>query len=156
MGTRTAARQPRAGEGDRGGRPGRGGSRGGHPAPAAYDPATGRQRDDWETHARIIEGIRARSDALVYPTIPLAGSGYADKPGADKPGEPKPDARFAHTQELARRGLIKLAVVDPGSMDFLRFDEADRPGTGFVYRNAPEEVRAALAQGTPDVRGAPS
>ena len=105
----------------------------------AYDPATGRQRDDWETYARIIEGIRARSDALVYPTIPLAGSDYADKPG-----EPVPEARFAHTEELARRGLIEVAVVDPGSVDFLRFDEADRPGTGFVYRNTPAEVRAGL------------
>ena len=105
----------------------------------AYDPATGRQRDDWETYARIIEGIRAHSDALVYPTIPLAGSAYADKAG-----EPTPDARFAHTEELARRGLIEVAVVDPGSVDFLRFEEADQPGTGFVYRNTPAEVRAGL------------
>ncbi len=103
----------------------------------AYDPATGRQRDDWEIYARIIEGIRARSDALVYPTIPLAGSAYADKAGG-------PGARFAHTEELARRGLIEIAVVDPGSVNFLRFAEAARPGTGFVYRNEPEEVRAGL------------
>ena len=103
----------------------------------AYDAATGRQRDDWETYARIIEGIRARSDALVYPTIPLAGSAYADKEGG-------PGARFAHAEELARRGLIEIAVVDPGSVDFLRFDEAARPGAGFVYRNEPDEVRAGL------------
>lgn len=104
----------------------------------AYDPATGRQRDDWQTYARIIEGIRARSDALVYPTIPLAGSDYADKAGG-------PSARFVHTEELARRGLIEVAVVDPGSVDFVRFEEADRSDGGFVYRNAPEEVRAGLA-----------
>jgi 3-keto-5-aminohexanoate cleavage enzyme len=103
----------------------------------AYDPATGRQRDDWEIYARIIEGIRARSDALVYPTIPLAGSACADKAGG-------PAARFVHAEELARRGLIEIAVVDPGSVDFLRFGEAVRPGTGFVYRNEPEEVRAGL------------
>ena len=41
----------------------------------AYDPATGRQRDQWETYARIIE--RAKVDVIVYPTIPLAGSDYA-------------------------------------------------------------------------------
>lgn len=138
----------------------------------AYDPATGRQRDDWQTYARVIEGIRARSDALVYPTIPLAGSSYADAAGAASPRRPPatsprgitprgndgtapamPDAdaitpgdgaRFAHVEELARRGLIELAVVDPGSTNFLRLDEADRPGGGFVYRNAPEEVRAGL------------
>lgn len=100
----------------------------------AYDAATGRQRDDWETYARIIEGIRARSDALVYPTIPLAGSAYADGAGS----------RFAHVAELGRRGLIELAALDPGTVNFLRFDEAARPGTGFVYRNAPEEAREGL------------
>ena len=108
----------------------------------AYDAGTGRQRDDWEIYARIIEGIRARSDALVYPTIPLAGSAYMDKTGtakADGPG-----ARFLHAEELARRRLIEIAVVDPGSVDFLHFGEAARPGTGFVYRNEPEEVRAGL------------
>ena len=103
----------------------------------AYDPATGRQRDDWQIYARIIEGIRARSDALVYPTIPLAGSAYADKAGG-------PAARFVHTEALAQRGLIELAVVDPGSVDFLRLDEATQTGTGFVYRNEPEEVRVGL------------
>ena len=115
----------------------------------AYDPATGRQRDDWQTYARVIEAIRARSDALVYPTIPLAGSGYADAAGGVSSfgvdGIASGDgARFAHVEELARRGLIELAVVDPGTVNFLRFDEADRPGSGFVYRNAPEEVRAGL------------
>lgn len=106
----------------------------------AYDPATGRQRDDWQTYARIIEGVRTRSDALVYPTIPLAGSAYADRSG-----EASPAARFSHTEELARRGLIELAVVDPGSVNFVRFDEASRDGAGFVYRNTPDEVRAGLS-----------
>ena len=53
----------------------------------AYDPATGRQNDDWRIYARIIEGIRARVDAIVYPTIPLAGSGLS---------EGEHGARFAH------------------------------------------------------------
>ena len=30
----------------------------------AYDPATGRQRDDWHLYARIIEGIRAAKASL--------------------------------------------------------------------------------------------
>ena len=38
----------------------------------AYDEVTGKQKDDWQLYARIIEGIRARCDAIVYPTIPLA------------------------------------------------------------------------------------
>src|SRR5919205_2671505 len=46
----------------------------------AYDPATGRQKDDWEIYARLIEGIRSRVDAIVYPTIPLAGTGLTAEP----------------------------------------------------------------------------
>ena len=43
----------------------------------AYDEATGVQRDDWEIYARLIEGIPAKADVPVYPTIPVAGSGFA-------------------------------------------------------------------------------
>ena len=43
----------------------------------AYDASTGRQRDDYEIYAPIIEGIRAKADAIVYPTLPITGSGYA-------------------------------------------------------------------------------
>src|SRR6478672_7069797 len=32
----------------------------------AYDPTTGRQKDEWETYARMIEGIRAKADVIVY------------------------------------------------------------------------------------------
>ena len=99
----------------------------------AYDPATGRQNDDWRIYARIIEGIRARVDAIVYPTIPLAGSGLS---------EGEQGSRFAHLEELGRRGLLDWAVVDPGSVNFL---DADGGGTPFLYRNTTEEVRAALA-----------
>jgi uncharacterized protein (DUF849 family) len=35
----------------------------------AYDPATGRQCDDADTYARIIEGIREQVDVIVYPSI---------------------------------------------------------------------------------------
>ena len=39
----------------------------------AYDEASGRQRDDADAYARIIEGIRECCDCIVYPTIPLGG-----------------------------------------------------------------------------------
>lgn len=108
----------------------------------AYDVATGRQNDDWRIYAGIIEGIRARVDAIVYPTIPLAGSGLTQGEGAG--GEP--GARFAHLEELGRRGLLDWAVVDPGSVNFLdaAADDAEGGGTPFLYRNTVEEVRAAL------------
>lgn len=98
----------------------------------AYDAETGRQRDDWEIYARIIEGVRARSDALVYPTIPLAGAD-PDAPALS------PAARYAHIAELARRGLIEWAVVDPGTANFVEPD-----GPGFVYANPPDHIREGL------------
>lgn len=100
----------------------------------AYDEATGRQNDDWETYARLIEGILAEVDVIAYPTIPLAGSALTDQ-GALGP------ARFRHVDELGRRGLIEWGVVDPGSVNFapVRGDDA-----GFVYLNPNDHVREGL------------
>ena len=44
----------------------------------AYDESTGHQKDDPETYARIIEGIRSKVDAIVYPTVPAAGLNRVD------------------------------------------------------------------------------
>ena len=103
----------------------------------AYDPATGRQKDDAAIYARIIRGIRAAVDAIVYPTVPLAGSTDAPEAGAAS-------ARYAAVEELAREGLIEWAVVDPGStqMSFRADLEQDRPG--FVYLNPESHVRHGL------------
>lgn len=103
----------------------------------AYDPASGRQKDDAELYAAIIEGIRAEVDAIVYPTIPLAG-------GADAPARLTPQQRFAAIEALARRGLLEWAVVDPGTLDIARYDDiaADRPG--FVYLNSEADIRHGL------------
>lgn len=38
-----------------------------------YDPVTGRQRDDYEIYAPIIERIRAKADVICYGTLPFAG-----------------------------------------------------------------------------------
>jgi uncharacterized protein (DUF849 family) len=103
----------------------------------AYDPATGRQKDDAAIYARIIRGIRAAVDAIVYPTVPLAGSADAPLAGAAS-------ARYAAVEALAREGLIEWAVVDPGStqMSFRTDLEQDRPG--FVYLNPESHVRYGL------------
>jgi 3-keto-5-aminohexanoate cleavage enzyme len=101
----------------------------------AYDPATGRQKDEWETYARIIEGIRASADVIVYPTIPLAGSDYANT---------NAERRYAHTAELAKRGLLEWTVCDPGSCNFMRVDEVSDPSTGFVYQNPMADIREGL------------
>src|SRR5689334_7830817 len=103
----------------------------------AYDVATGRQRDGYEIYAPIIEGIRAKVDAIVYPTLPIAGSGYA--------GDLKtPRERYAHVEKLARNKLLEWAVIDPGSALFTRFDEVARGEVGFTYYNPDEHFREGM------------
>jgi 3-keto-5-aminohexanoate cleavage enzyme len=89
----------------------------------AYDEASGRQLDDAELYARIIEGIRKQADCIVYPTIPF---GRACMPAAE---------RFAAIEALGRRGLLEWAVVDPGSVNI---EES-------VYLNPADHVRHGLA-----------
>ncbi|WP_207540446.1 3-keto-5-aminohexanoate cleavage protein [Sabulicella rubraurantiaca] len=89
----------------------------------AYDETTGEQRDDWQIYARIIEGLRARTDAILYPTVPGEATHAPD--------------RFAHIRELATRGLLEWTVLDPGSVNL---SAAGSPGRGTVYRNPPREL----------------
>ncbi len=98
----------------------------------AYDEASGRQRDDADLYARIIEGIRSRADCIVYPTIPFSGEG-------------SPEARFAAIEALAARGLIEWATVDPGSVNIAEFADIARGRDGFVYLNPEAHVRRGLA-----------
>lgn len=104
----------------------------------AYDAASGRQHDDWQLCARIIEGIRAACDAIVYPTIPIAGSGFAGALTLT------PQQRYAHLGELARRGLVEWAVVDPGSVNLARLDALAQRMPGFVYQNPDEHILEGL------------
>ncbi|MBZ0138212.1 MAG: 3-keto-5-aminohexanoate cleavage protein [Pseudorhodoplanes sp.] len=94
----------------------------------AYDEATGRQKDDYDIYAPLIEGIRAKVDAIVYPTLPITGSGYA--------GELRSAAeRYVHLERLARNGLAEWGVIDPGSAIFTRFDQIARGEAGYTYYN---------------------
>ncbi len=94
----------------------------------AYDEATGRQRDDWQIYARIIEGLRARTDAVIYPTVPGAATHDPD--------------RFAHIRELAARGLLEWTVLDPGSVNLTLLAS---PAKGSVYANRPADLGAMAA-----------
>lgn len=96
-----------------------------------YDEATGKQRDDWQIYARIIEGIRNQIDVPVYPTIPFSHT-------ADRVFSPQ--QRFAATAALAERGLLELAAVDPGSVNFTLANGSD----GFVYTNSEADIHYAL------------
>lgn len=103
----------------------------------AYDEASATQTQDADVYARIIDGIRSQVDAIVYPTIPAAGLGA----GA---GVQTAQQRFAHVEELARRGLIEWAAVDPGSANFSLYDDLREDKPGFVYLNPEQDVRHGL------------
>ncbi|HEX7952820.1 MAG TPA: 3-keto-5-aminohexanoate cleavage protein [Burkholderiales bacterium] len=103
----------------------------------AYDEASGTQTQDADVYARIIEGIRSQVDAIVYPTIPAAGL------GADAAVQ-SAQRRFAHVEELARRGLIEWAAIDPGSVNFALYDDLREDRPGFVYLNPEQDVRHGL------------
>ena len=75
------------------------------------------RRTTMHFYAPLIEGIRAKCDAIVYPTLPITGSGYAGELRSAK-------ERYAHLEKLARDGFAEWAVIDPGSAVFTRFDES--------------------------------
>jgi 3-keto-5-aminohexanoate cleavage enzyme len=103
-----------------------------------YDEESGRQTDEWHVYARAIEAIRSEVDAIVYPTIPIAGSGFA---GAST----STSGRYAHLDELGRRGLVEWGVLDPGSVNFMASDDVANGQAGFVYQNPEEHIREGLA-----------
>lgn len=96
-----------------------------------YDEQTARQNDSFDTYRAIIEGIRERVDVVVTPSAPF------DEKNAGN--------RYAVTEQLAQRGLLDWATVDPGSVTIARFDELDGGGNGFVYGNGGATIRAGLA-----------
>ena len=55
----------------------------------AYDEDTGQQNDDVDVYKRIIDGIRSKVDAVVYPTVSLPGM----NPNVDRSSVKE---RFAH------------------------------------------------------------
>lgn len=103
-----------------------------------YDPETGRQKDEFNAYRAVIEGIREHVDVIVYPTLPLSGSVDAALPMT-------PAERFRATEELARAGLIEMAVIDPGSATFTSYADIARDIPGFLYQNPEADVRYGLS-----------
>ncbi|MBX9746294.1 MAG: 3-keto-5-aminohexanoate cleavage protein, partial [Hyphomonadaceae bacterium] len=93
-----------------------------------YD-SMGAPVEDAALYARVIEGVRAHSDALVYPTLALKG---------DR------EARLAPIRELARRGLLEWGVVDPGSVNITHRMQVAAGVDGVHYPNPDDHIRAAL------------
>lgn len=99
----------------------------------AFDPEADEQHDDSDIYARIIEGITARVDAVVYPTIPPLGITGSGQMSADQ--------RYVHLKELGRRDLLDWSVIDPGSVHFTTYDSIQRDEQGDVYMNPEQHIR---------------
>lgn len=104
----------------------------------AYDPVSGRQRDDYELYAPVIDRIRSRTDLICYGTLPLAGSSDAGQGLA-------PEQRYAAVQRLLEAGLIEWSVIDPGSTQLSLLADIPCGRPGFVYSNPESHVRHGLA-----------
>jgi uncharacterized protein (DUF849 family) len=96
----------------------------------SYDTG-GRPSDrDLDFHRRVVEGIRSRCNAVVYPTTTMRRCGEA-APGVEE--------RFAVERALADEGLLEWFVLDPGSTNIAHVANLSR---GFVYVNDVDELVA--------------
>jgi 3-keto-5-aminohexanoate cleavage enzyme len=102
----------------------------------AYDGG-GPQTFDWQIYARIIEGIRAKIDVPVYPSIPSPGNDTGSLVDAAA-------ARFQHIEALAARGLLEFAVIDPGSVNFTELSINSENAPAPTYLNPESHLRHAL------------
>jgi uncharacterized protein (DUF849 family) len=97
----------------------------------AYDGA-GHPCEDADFYTRVIEGIRAKCDAIVYPTI------------GSSPEDPESPLRYAPLRTLAERGLLEWLPVDPGSINVNRYAQIAANQPGRYYLNSDSHVRRGL------------
>jgi len=83
---------------------------------------------------RYLDGWRSifekRPDALVYPTVNFDAQGQA---------------LFDHIEPLAASGLLRIGVIDPGSVNLGKFADGRVVG-GYVYRNTFDAIEATAEQ----------
>ncbi|MHB1582491.1 MAG: beta-keto acid cleavage family enzyme [Acidimicrobiales bacterium] len=88
--------------------------------------------DETAAAERYLEGWRPvlaeRPDALLYPTVHLGA----------RPG-------YGHLVPLADSGLLRLGIVDPGSVNLGGVDDDGVPAGDFVYANSYDTIAAAFA-----------
>ena len=104
----------------------------------AYNADTEKQADEAALYAEVIDGIRAKVDAIVYGTLPMIGT--QNVVGAENIAE-----RHAAMRELAERKLIEWMVVDPGSVNFAAYTRLAHDRDGFTYLNPDAHIRHGLA-----------
>lgn len=85
--------------------------------------------EDADIYARIIEGVRSKSDAIVYPTLALSGD---------------VETRYRPIRALAERGLLEMGVVDPGSVNITHKTQAAAGVDGVHYPNPDSHIREGL------------
>jgi uncharacterized protein (DUF849 family) len=96
------------------------------------DPQTGRQNGDVDNCAAFMEGIKEQVGAIVYPTV------------VGKMDPSNPAWLWDPAVELAKRGILEWGFLDPGSVNFCRFDNADAGmGGNGVYVNTNPALDAA-------------
>jgi len=80
-----------------------------------------------ERYAAALRPVAAeRPDAILYPTM---GSGSSI------------EERYDHHIPLAEAGIIRMGVLDPGSVNLSATDAAGTPPrTGYVYVNSPADI----------------
>ena len=99
----------------------------------AYDAAGRHAERNLDFHRAVLEGVRARTEAVIYPTTAMRRLGQPPMPVEE---------RYRIERTLAAEGLLDVFVLDPGSCNFAREGTA---GQGFVYLNPPEETASGFA-----------
>ncbi len=103
----------------------------------AYDPATGEQTTDIDVVTRIIEQIRSKVDAVVYPAIRYMSNAEAVQDDAGR-------KRYAHLESMATRGLAEWLIVDPGSTNLVSYRDVAEGRKALVDINTPSAIRFGL------------
>ena len=85
--------------------------------------------EDADIYSRIIESVRAKCDAIIYPTLALRGD---------------LDSRFRPIRILSERGLMEMGVVDPGSVNITHRMQAAAGADGVHYPNPDSHIREGL------------
>ena len=98
----------------------------------AYDESDGAPNFNVETYARIIDGIRSKEDAIIYPVVPYANATTSVQ------------NRFAFIEELAQRNMLEWMQLDPGSINVAHYDDLRGDREGFVDLNPEKHVRHGL------------
>ena len=94
----------------------------------AYD-TDARPTEDVDVYSRIFEGILAKVDVILYPTLSLEGNA---------------DERYSTFITLAERGLLEWGVIDPGSVNIAHQFQIVGGQDGLVYSNPDDHIRTGL------------